>query len=280
MVAGGEVRSDIQLDASSKAAGMAVNAKVSGVELGRIEHVQNLIKGGKSNTSIKFTGKGESAREIMAGLNGSLVFEVGEGEINSKHINLLGSDLLVEVVQKINPLSKKGETSRLECGVIRFDVKDGVSTIDKGIAFQSGQMNVVGSGSFDLKKEILDLSLRPEARKGVGVGAGELAQLVRVAGPLSAPGLAADAKGMAKLGATIGVAVATGGTSYLAQKLLSKATQDDTPCMTALGKSSAEGSGSSKTSTPTDSPSEQKKDSVIKGDINKLWKGTKSLLRD
>ena len=276
-VAGGNVQGEIVLNASRKATVIAANMNAKQVELGRVDSIRNLVQEGKSNASIKLRGKGESMKDIMAGLNGSLVFDVGKGGLNAKNVNLLGSDLLVEIVQKINPISKKGETFRLECAVVKLEVKDGVSTIDRGIALQTDKMNVVGSGAFDLREELVDLSLHPEAREGLGVGAGELAQLVRVAGPLSDPGLAADAKGVAKLGATIGFAVATAGTSYLAQKLINRTTRDDTPCLTALGKTSAKGSDSEKSTAKAGDSSESEKDSGLKGGVNKLLKGTKSL---
>lgn len=275
-VAGGDVQGDILLNALREATTVTANMNATQVELGRISSIEKLIQGGKSNTSIKLAGKGKSVKDIMAGLNGSLVFEVGKGSVNAKYVDLLGSDLLVQIVQKVNPLAKKGETSRLECAAVRFDVKDGVSTIDRGIALQTDKMNVVGSGAFNLKEELVDLSLRPDAREGLGVGAGELAQLVRVAGPFSNPGLAADAKGVAKLGATIGVAVATAGTSYLAQKLISRTTRDETPCLTALGKA-PQGPDSGKTAKQADAPSKPETDSGVTGGVNKLLKDTKSL---
>lgn len=179
-------------------------------------------------------------------------------------------------MSNINPTAKKGDTSQLERAVVRFDIKDGVAIIDKGIAFQTTKMSVIGSERIDLKEEKIDLGIKPQVRKGIGIGAGHLAEVVRIAGPFAGPKLAADAKGTAKLGATIGVAVATGGISYLGQRLYAGATRDETPCLTALGKKTAKAAEPATTS-PGGSV-EQKKEGVVKGGVKKILKGTKGLL--
>ncbi|MCP4409696.1 MAG: AsmA family protein [Gammaproteobacteria bacterium] len=272
-VAGGELRADIAIDASSKTTVVAANIKGDRIELGRIYQFKKLIRGGKVKVSIKLRGRGISVKGIMAGLDGRLVLDTGKGELNSAHINLLGSDLLIELVNKINPIAKKGSTSQLECAVVRFDVKDGVAVIDRGIAFQTDKMSVVGSGGIDLKEEKLDLGIKPEARKRIGIDAGQLAELVRIAGPLTGPKLVADAKGTVKLGVTIGAAVATGGVSYLGQRLLASATRDEAPCLTALGKEITQAVEPGKTSRG----GSEEQEGAVKGGAKNILKGTKGL---
>lgn len=272
-VAGGELRADIAIDASSKTTVIAANIKGDRIELGRIDQFKKLIGGGKTKTSIKLRGRGISVKGIMAGLDGSLVLDIGKGELNSAHINLLGSDLLIELVNKINPIAKKGGTSQLECAVVRFDVKDGVAVIDRGIAFQTDKMSVVGSGGIDLREEKLDLGIKPEARKRLGIDAGQLAELVRIAGPFTGPKLVADAKGTAKLGVTIGAAVATGGVSYLGQRLLASSTRDKTPCLTALGREITQAVEPGKTSRG----GSEEQEGVVKGGVKNILKGAKGM---
>ena len=66
--------------------------------------------------------------------------------------------------------------------------------------------------------------------------AGDLTRVVGLGGTLVNPKPVVDVAGTAKTGATIGAAVLTLGTSYLAQKLVQSAIKDDRPCLTALGK--------------------------------------------
>ena len=107
------------------------------------------------------------------------------------------------------------------------------ATTDKGIAAQTGKMNLIGSGVINLKTEELEIQIHPKAREGLGIGAGTLAQLVRVGGTLAEPKPEPDPVGVLKTGASIGAAVFTSGLSLLAEGLFRHVTADKSPCVTA-----------------------------------------------
>ena len=135
----------------------------------------------------------------------------------------------------LNPGAKKEDGSTLECAVVNFDIKEGIATADKGIAIFTNQMNVIGSGSVNLKTETLDIGITPKAREGVGINVSQLAELVRLGGTLANPTPKTDTKAALKAGLSVGAAVATGGLSLLAQGLLDKSDADENPCDIALG---------------------------------------------
>ncbi len=233
------IKGDMSLDVSKSKPRLALNLNVNDVELGKVKQLEDVVRGGKTSTSSKLSGAGTSVREIMAGLNGQTVANVGRGQIVNKNLNLVGADLLSEIVETINLAEEKSKTSTLDCLIIRFDIKDGIATTDKGIALKTDKMVVVGSGAINLKTEAIDLGIRTDARERTGVGAGELTQVVRLRGTLADPKTEIDAQGVTAVGATVAATVATGGLSYLAQKAYGAATKDMTPCLTALEKTPA-----------------------------------------
>jgi hypothetical protein len=154
----------------------------------------------------------------------------------------VGTDLF----SLLNPTASTREGTLIECGVINFKIKDGIATADKGIAFAANTMNVIGSGTIDLKTEKLDIGITPQAREGVGISVGQLAELVRVKGTLANPKPGVDTMAALKAGAGAAAAIATGGLSILAQGLYDRSTADDDPCATALGQKSAKTTTASK----------------------------------
>lgn len=112
------------------------------------------------------------------------------------------------------------------------------------------KMNVIGSGTIDLKTEKLNINIDPQAREGVGISTGQLAELVSIGGTLAEPKAVPNTKAALKAGLSAGAAVATGGLSILAQGLFDKSTADEDPCATALGKKPAATKEASKEPEP------------------------------
>ena len=171
----------------------------------------------------------------MAGLDGKLLAKVGKGALKDSKTKAVGTDLF----SMLNPTAATREGTLIECGVINFKIKDGIATADKGIAVAANTMNVIGSGTINLKTEELDIGITPQARKGAGISVGQLAELVRIKGTLANPKPGVDAMAALKAGAGAGAAIATGGLSILAQGLYDRSTADEDPCATALGQKPA-----------------------------------------
>ena len=232
----GTIKADVTLDASKPKPGLRANISANKIELGQLKQLQGIMSGGPTNVSVDVSGAGNSVREIMAGLNGNALIDIGEGELSNESINLAGADLIAQLIKAINPFSKDSDTAHLDCTVVHFDIENGVAKTHKGIAIETDSMFIVGDGKIDLRSEAIDIQIRTSGRQGVGVGVGDLAKVVGVGGTLAAPSPAVDVKGAATAGATVGAAVATGGLSLIAQKAVEKVAQDTSPCQTALGE--------------------------------------------
>ncbi len=237
-VAGGRVSGDITVDAGGATPRLAVNLDARKVDLGRLLKDMEItdVLESRLDANVQIKGGGTSVRAIMAGLDGDILATLGEGRINNKAVDLVGADLVTEVFTSLNPLAEKDDYTHLTCAVVRMAIRNGVATADKGIAVETTKMNVVGSGTVNLKTEKLDLAVRPRPKEGLGISLGGLAGLVRIKGTLGDPRVGIDEMGVVKTGAAVGAALATGGLSLVAQGLFDKATEGAPPCQVALGK--------------------------------------------
>jgi len=242
-IGGGAMNGNVTLDASTgKTASLAAKIDAKAMDLGQVlrqmGHAE-MVTGAKTDVAMNLRGSGGSVRDLMAGLNGDVLLVLGEGKIHTSFVEWLGADVLTQVAEKVNPFRKTDPYTELRCGVVRFAAKDGVASSDKGIAFETSKITVVSSGTANLKSEVIDFSLRLEARQAGGIGAGELVKLLRIRGTLGEPKIGIDELETAKTAASIGAALSAGGLSSLAQALAKKPTADPQPCETAKGRAPA-----------------------------------------
>ena len=238
-LAGGTVEGEVSMDATGKVPALLLNMTARQVELGKLGN-HTIMSGGKSDLKVSLKGHGESVRTLMASLNGETVLSVGEGKMQNKSMNWAAGDLLFQVLGALNPMAKSEDTTSLSCAAARFTIRDGMATADKGIAARTDKVDIVGSGTVDLRSENLDLGIRPTPRQGVGLSlTSPIAGMTRIRGTLAHPAVGIDATGTLRTAASAGIAVATGGLSLLGEKLVDKVTADADPCRTALGQSQA-----------------------------------------
>ncbi len=217
-VAGGTVIADVKMDAGNKSVALKAEAKgLSAESLARELKKSDLITQGPVDLAINVNGSGNSVHAVMASLNGSIVAGMGESKIRSDALNVLGADVIMQVVSAINPAGNKDPYTVARCGVVNLQIANGVAATNNGIALVTDKMQVTSSGKIDFGGERVDLNLRPKATSGVGAGLGALAQAVKVSGPLSNPGIGVDKAGALKTLGILGAAFATGGASILAQ---------------------------------------------------------------
>ncbi|WP_310599811.1 AsmA family protein [Desulfobulbus sp.] len=260
-LAGGTIEGEVVLDASGKTPTTALRLNGRQVELGKLD-AKGPIVGGKSDIKADLKSSGDTVRALMASATGETSVSVGEGRLRNKAVDVAAGDLLFQVLGAINPFAKKEDATQMECAAVRFVIRDGVATANKGIALRTGQVDVVGSGTVDLRSEKLDLGIKPQPRGGVGLSLSTpLAGLVRVGGTIAKPSIGIDAAGTLKTAASVGAGLATGGLSTVGEMLIDKASADEDPCRTALGQAPQ---GQSKTKTES-RPKQESPGSLLKG---------------
>lgn len=177
--------------------------------------------------NLELRGSGKSLHEILASSYGLIDLRQGAGQVRKSITSEIFGDLIIEVVRKINPLSRTETHTKLECGIYRVNIQDGMATIDN-IALQSDRLTVVASGTVDLDTEQLNVTLRSKTREGIGVSIGGVVNsFLKLGGTLQKPRIQLDPTSSVTTG---GVAVATGGLSLLAKGLWDRVSAESDIC--------------------------------------------------
>lgn len=171
--------------------------------------------GGKLDFDADIVGKGKSVAELMASLNGRILLVLRDGKIEGALVKKLGSGLL--------SFSKEKNYTTLECGILRVDIKDGIADFEKNLAAQLTEVTWRGGGTVNLKTEEIDIGITPKPRKGIPISiTGSLSGLAVVGGTLKNPKLELDPKDVAVKYAKYTTHVATGGLTFIAEKIKDK----------------------------------------------------------
>lgn len=240
--ADGDLNATANIDASHTRPLVRVEASGRQVSMEKLtaDGKRARLTGGRTDFTLRFAGSGNSLRALAASANGELILSVGKARVAAGGLDF-GGDLLTRLSSALNPFHATDRFTELQCMAVRLPAKDGVITVRRTIAYQTSKVNVVAAGTIDLRSETLDLAIRPTINEGIGVGPGQLAEIVRLTGPINAPGIRLDTLGALRAAATVGGAVATGGLSLLGEAILRRGTSDPAPCRTALAGGPAEG---------------------------------------
>ncbi len=186
--------------------------------------------GGLFDLDMDLDGKGRSLADVMASLNGHFAAALKDIELEKSFMSQFGAGLL----SNLNPLDS--DKTMLECAVVRFDIEDGIADFNKKIAAQTSEVTWMGGGEINLKTEELDVGIAPKARGAIsGLTNIGLASLVHVGGTLAEPKIGLDVADVAKKYAGYTAFVATGGLSFLAQKVVETAQANVDQCEKILG---------------------------------------------
>ena len=204
------------------------------VEQGSKKGEKPMMEGGSTNIDINLKGTGKSIAEIMGHSNGRIKLSLGKAKVKSDALNLVGGDVVMGLVDKLNPFAESKDYTAVQCGVVHFRVQDGLMVSEDGIAIETDRMNILSEGEINLQDETLDLSVGTEPREGIGVNVSNMVNVVRLGGTLAEPGIRMDVAKSGKAVARVAGAVMTGGLSLLGEGLFNRVTADSSPCKTAL----------------------------------------------
>jgi AsmA family protein len=238
---GGRVTARLKIDANrDKDAAINLHLDASGLELALMlaqAGIKRDIKGGKTSVNADITARGDSLHQWASSANGMATVIVGPASIGHPTDN---SDAAFnKLAEAVNPFRQVDPSTELQCAVIRLPLANGVAKVDRTIGIETNKIGATASGTLDFRNEMLDLSIKPQLRRGITLNIDQFASLVSFHGPFNAPTVGVDAKASAATVATLGAALATGGTSLLGQVLYKGATADTgAPCQIALGKTS------------------------------------------
>ena len=186
--------------------------------------------GGLFDLDLDLDGKGQSLADLMGSLNGHFAAALKDVELQKSFMSQFGAGML----SNLNPLDS--DKTILECAVVRFDIEDGLADFHKKIAAQTTEVTWMGGGEINLKTEELDVGMAPKARGAIsGLTNVGLASLIHVGGTLAEPKIGIDVADVAKKYVGYSAFIATGGLSFLAQKVLDTAQANVDQCEKILG---------------------------------------------
>ncbi len=235
---GGTVVARVKVDASHDKDGV-LNLHVDAKELDLAAILAEAgtkreVRGGKTTLNADIAARGGSLHQWAGSASGNVLLVVGPATLGHPSD---GSDATFnKLADAVNPFRKVDASTELLCAVIRLPLAGGISKVDRSIGVETNKVGATASGTLDFRNETLDLSVKPQIRKGITLNIDSIASLVRFHGPFTAPTVGIDAMASVATVATIGAALSTGGASLLGQSLLAGATADSgAPCQIALG---------------------------------------------
>ncbi len=193
----------------------------------------SLLEQGDVGIDLSVVGSGRSFSAIAATADGHVKFTLDDARMKNESLDLIGSDLFLNVFSMINPFDKHSDHIAIECGVLRFQIADGVASDSRGIALKTDKVTVLGGGFVNLGDEQIQLILRPKARTGLGINPASVAKVTRLGGSLSKPKITAYPGGLLHSGAVLGIAALSGGLSLIAQGLFDRSIANSDVCALA-----------------------------------------------
>lgn len=224
----GKIITDINLNGSGKELQLATKGSISELLLESLAFLpEGEFTGGKTDVDFALTSTGNSTETLASNLQGNLLVFSREGTIANNSFELISSDILLKLVNTINPFYKKSTNTQLECAVVKSNIVDGKMKFTNSIAIKTSKMIIIADGTINLATERMNLGINPKTRSGVGVDIASLAKFVAIKGPLTKPSVGVSAKGSLKSALSIGAAVSTGGLSLIASNLADKTLSGD-----------------------------------------------------
>jgi len=194
-VAGGNLRSDIRMDARKPTIATRAQISVRGMQLAKLFPDGQLAKeaSGAIGGEIALAGTGNSIAQMLGSADGSVAIGMGKGHISNLIMELAGLD----IAESLKFLVTKDREIPVRCAFGDFAVRDGVME-SRALAFDSTDTLLIGSGNIDLGEEKLDLLLkaRPKDRSILS-----LRSPLRVGGTFKDPSFRPDFKALGVRGA-------------------------------------------------------------------------------
>jgi hypothetical protein len=180
---------------------------------------------------IDLEAAGTTPHELASSTDGAVQVVIGKGSIDSSTFDLVTADILLTLINALNPFAREDPITELQCGVALLSIENGVAKL-KPMAFQSDKMTLLGNGRIDLRTEKLNLEWITKPRKGIGISASMITNpYIKLGGTLAEPSLQLKE---AEAVVSTGAAVATMGISLVAKGMFDRITAERKVCKTAL----------------------------------------------
>lgn len=180
-----------QFDLGLKAAGVDYGAVLDA--LGRTKMIE-----GRADATINLRGRGATSEQVLAGLNGRITVDSGNGQLLTRYLQGEWLDKL----RQASPVPLDFESTVMNCLVSNIDIVAGVATVTNTM-LDTDKLTLAAAGRADLGRDQVEMVMR--ARPNTSYTAG-LSAPIKISGALSQPTLTVDPQGLAQgIGDLVGV---------------------------------------------------------------------------
>lgn len=169
------------LDARSAVPDFRATGALTGIDYGEAFRARGVPRvSGQLDLGWDVYGQGADMRELVSTLDGTVGLVGGEGVLPNRVLQLWGGNVLR--LLWIGTWTESEET-KLNCIVVRWDLKDGVASTD-ALLVDTADMTIAGSGVIDLNTEQIEMVLKPEPKDPSLL---RVSSPVRITGSLTSP---------------------------------------------------------------------------------------------
>lgn len=160
-VAGGDIRSNIRMDARQSVIRTRADITMRGLSLARMMPERKLAQEsvGKVGGRLAVDTRGNSIAKMLGSADGDIAIGMGRGQVSKLLMKLAGLNLGGALRTKL----AGDKPIPIRCAFGDFAVKDGLMTT-RALAFDTTDTIVLGSGTVNLRDETLDLTMRPRPK--------------------------------------------------------------------------------------------------------------------
>jgi hypothetical protein len=222
---GGNATGRLQLDGRRKAVRLDFDGKGLLLERWFKERGSSVpFTGGPMKVTARLASRGNSMRELAAGITGPLDIRMGRGVLNSARAGEAEAKMTSAFSGR-----KEAQQIDFECVGFALPFRDGRASAERLIGVSTASSNLLTSGYVDMRSQEIDLRGRIKGKSGVGYAA--IAGDVKVTGSIRQPHMALDETATPRAIARGAAAVATLGLSVIGTaKADSEDTRRNNPC--------------------------------------------------
>lgn len=200
-VMSGDINGTLYLNAAIEPEQLKLAMKANSLHLNDVRMMRPYVQNSLIDLDLTLETTGNSPKAFADALSGKAVMEVTGGTIVNKWFNSLPATMGV-IKSRTNALSfsSSDQESKILCGAMNLNIKDGVITSDKSTAIEANTINFVVGGHINLKDETVSLSMIPSINSA-NAGTNQLAsllQILKISGPFTKPQVSLDVNDMAK----------------------------------------------------------------------------------
>ncbi len=185
---GGNVLTDIVVDVRSQQTKYDTKIRFSDIKPDFVKSISKFIRGGTVDGYLDLNAQGNTIQDIIKQLNGNAEIEFSDGTVINEKFNELPSSMGVSLrTPNMVALSTTDLESRILCGAVRLNIRDGRIISDDTIALETSTINFLIGGDIDLTTEKMNVSLLPFFPK---LGDLSISRLIKIGGTLLQPSAA------------------------------------------------------------------------------------------